>query len=123
MHHYLQAFCAKLALTSIAASVAETSTYPIDAIKTRLQLQVAFRVWEQANRVVLLLLTKMLSPPQGHQHAVKNLGAIETASQVLRREGMKGLVSSFHVLQYLYLQLRSTGTTNIHRAFIMIHFV
>eukprot|EP00955_Chlamydomonas_euryale_P090968 364586-Chlamydomonas_euryale.AAC.16 len=36
----LQAFAVKLGLTCSAASAAEAATYPIDAIKTRLQLQV-----------------------------------------------------------------------------------
>ena len=36
----MQGFATKLALTGASASIAETITYPIDAIKTRLQLQV-----------------------------------------------------------------------------------
>lgn len=40
LSHHKQVFWTKLALTGVSASVAEACTYPIDAIKTRLQLQV-----------------------------------------------------------------------------------
>ncbi|KAG1660670.1 hypothetical protein FOA52_006831 [Chlamydomonas sp. UWO 241] len=66
-----QAFAVQLALTCASASVAETVTYPIDAVKTRLQLQGQHYGSSTAPR--------------------QQLGALATARRVLRSEGLSGL--------------------------------
>jgi len=67
MEEAYRALGVKLAFTSVSACIAETLTYPIDAVKTRLQLQ------------------GQISTEK------KTVGALETATRVLRKEGIKGL--------------------------------
>ncbi|GAX79946.1 hypothetical protein CEUSTIGMA_g7385.t1 [Chlamydomonas eustigma] len=70
-----QAFWIKLALTGLSASVAETCTYPIDVVKTRLQLQ-----GQQPSR-------------QQPLKVGRSLNALKVATQVIHREGVKGMYS------------------------------
>lgn len=57
-----------LALSCVSASVAETATYPIDAIKTQLQLQ-----------------------RRTASSSVKPAGAVQLARQIFHRNGLSGL--------------------------------
>lgn len=67
---HAQALAARLLLTAAAACTAETATYPLDVLKTRLQLQ-------------------------GEGSAAKagqqRLGALGMAANILRKEGLRGL--------------------------------
>ncbi len=63
----------RLLLTSVAAIAAETCTYPIDIVKTRLQLQ------------------GELSRAAGAGGAATHKGALATAASIVRHEGLRGL--------------------------------
>jgi hypothetical protein len=67
---------AKLGLSCLSAAAAETATYPVDAIKTQLQLQ----------------------------RATKPAGAVKLARQVLKRHGLAGLYAglSAAVLRHFF---------------------
>lgn len=58
---------AALCLSSVSASIAESATYPVDAIKTQLQLQ------------------------RSTASSTKLAGAVQLAQQVLRKNGLAGL--------------------------------
>uniref|UniRef100_A0A7S3R392 Uncharacterized protein n=1 Tax=Dunaliella tertiolecta TaxID=3047 RepID=A0A7S3R392_DUNTE len=64
------ALVSRLGFTAVAACSAESITYPIDIIKTRLQLQ---------------------GELQGRQQASKALGAGRLAAGIVKNEGLKGL--------------------------------
>ncbi|KAF5828057.1 mitochondrial carrier domain-containing protein [Dunaliella salina] len=64
------ALVTRLGFTVVAACSAESMTYPIDIIKTRLQLQ---------------------GELQGRQQASKALGAGRVAAGIVKNEGLKGL--------------------------------
>jgi len=71
-HAQLHGLLLRLALTSVAAGIAETATYPIDVIKTQLQLQ-NNRAQEAAGR-------------QANKRA-----SLELAQRVITSQGVSGL--------------------------------
>ncbi|GIL58234.1 hypothetical protein Vafri_13298 [Volvox africanus] len=77
----------KLGLTCSAAMVAEAVTYPIDMVKTRLQLQGELG---RGLRSVGLVATAPNMATTAATSA-KPYGAVGMAMELLRREGMRGL--------------------------------
>jgi hypothetical protein len=80
---------AALCLSSMSASIAESATYPIDAIKTQLQLQ------------------------RSTAGSAKPAGAIQLARQVLQRNGWAGLYAGLSpaALRHVFY----TGTPHTHQ--------
>ncbi|XP_008806179.1 mitochondrial uncoupling protein 3 [Phoenix dactylifera] len=92
---------AKIALTSLSAAVAETATFPIDIIKTRLQLH-----GESAH----------LCPPAGTSAAGN---ALRVASEIWRKGGVLGFYSGLSpaVLRHLfYTPIRIVGYEHLRSA-------
>ncbi|KAJ9505932.1 hypothetical protein QJQ45_017011 [Haematococcus lacustris] len=88
----------RLALTAAAAATAETVTYPIDFIKTRLQLQVACTSTPYTPQGEVGLGTHPASPPRPagpgpappRPHPSR-LSALQLTRSVIQREGVSGL--------------------------------
>eukprot|EP00198_Chlamydomonas_reinhardtii_P002918 XP_001692254.1 uncoupling protein [Chlamydomonas reinhardtii] len=101
----LRGWALKLGLTCSAAMVAEGVTYPIDLLKTRLQLQGE--------------LAAASSSPKSS--GPKPKGAVRLAAELIRREGMRGLYAGLApalVRHIFYTGTRITVYEQLRRSYV-----
>lgn len=81
----------RLALTAFAAMAAEASTFPLDTLKTRLQLQ-RNSLHSRPSTKLPPLITRFTSSYSGESvPSSRPLGAFRTAFSIVRTEGVQGL--------------------------------
>lgn len=78
-------FAQKLALSAVAAGAAETTTYPLDFIKTRMQLA------GQQQAAAGAAAAAAAAGPAWARPQAPSRGLLSTAASVVRQEGFMGL--------------------------------
>jgi hypothetical protein len=101
-----QALAQRLLLTAAAASIAESCTYPIDMVKTQLQLQ-------SKHGAVHYAATSSLPKAAAGQQPVR-LGGWSIAQQLVRLQGLAGLYAGLSpaILRHLFYTCKDRQRTS-----------